>query len=273
MEPFGQAIRARGRASDAALLAAAPAALLAMFALPVAVRRSFALSYAAPTLLDAYLSTFVHLSAAHLLTNLLVYAVVAPTAYLCYLLADDADRFRVAVVAFLTVLPFALSGLNAAVLRPLVGYGFSGVNMAFLGLLPLALADYARTQFEPNLAIDHALTLFFAGSLLIAALVVPLRPPGVVAVALAALGLVLYGRETARATSIARLRRASSETPPGYVELAAVGLLLYGLVPFVTFPPAAGSGMTVLNYYTHFLGFCFGFAVPFVTYRLADGRG
>jgi hypothetical protein len=273
MDPFGKAVRGRVGAIDVVLLAAVPVALVAVFALPRPIRQSFALSYAEPTLVDAYLSNFVHLSLEHFLTNVLVYLVLAPTAYLCYLLADEADRFRVAFVVFLAVLPFVLSALNVIILRPLVGYGFSGVNMAFLGLLPLALVDYAGVQFDSNFTIDHALTLFFAGSILIAVLIVPSRVPGIVAVGIATLGLAIYGYEVVRATSVSRLCDAHTETPPGYGELAVAGLLLFGLTPFVTFPPVSTDASTVLNYYTHFLGFCFGFVVPFVTYRITDAVG
>ncbi|MFB6250914.1 MAG: hypothetical protein ABEI27_04380, partial [Halobellus sp.] len=218
MESFGKAVRARARAVDVLLVAAVPVALVALFALPRPIRQSFALSYAEPTIVDAYVSNFVHLSLEHFLTNLLVYLVLAPTAYLCYLLADEADRFRIAFVVFLAVLPFVLSSLNAIVLRPLVGYGFSGVNMAFLGLLPLALVDYASVRFEPNFTIDHALTLFFSGSILIAVLIVPSRLLGIAAVSIAMLGLAIYGYEITRATSLSRLRLAHTETPPGYGE-------------------------------------------------------
>ena len=83
--------------------------------------------YATPTLLTAYTAHFVHFDPAHLSINLGSYLLLVPVTYALAALSDELSRFRVAVVTLHTAVPLALSGLNLALVRPRVGYGFSGV--------------------------------------------------------------------------------------------------------------------------------------------------
>lgn len=140
---------ARASRLDLVALAAVPAVLLAVFALPEPTRRSLAFAYHDPTALTALSAHYVHFDPNHLLANLAGYGLLAGVGYL---LAAASRRRRFFFVAFSTVcvaFPVVLSALNLAVPRRAVGFGFSGVNMAFAGLLPLFLAAFVHTRLRP----------------------------------------------------------------------------------------------------------------------------
>jgi hypothetical protein len=265
-------IAANGSAADAVLLATVPTVLVGVFLLPEPTREAFVLDYRAPTAVAAYASHFVHFGAAHLAGNLAAYALAVLPAY-CYCAAAGRRTDFLAVFgAVLAGFPYALSGLNAVFVRPSVGYGFSGLAMAFLGFLPVALAAFTRERLLPGVTLDHAPLLFFAGAGVVAVFAVlaaPASPLSLAAVAVAVLGVAAYGRSLWRSVDTGSLRTAA--TRAGDADFAAAGVVLVLAAPFVAFPRrAAGSGY-VLNVYTHLLGFCLGFVVPYVALRLVDG--
>jgi hypothetical protein len=266
---FAAALRGRGRPIDVLALLAVPAALLAVFLLPFSVRQSLVLSYAHPTLAGAYASNFVHLSSGHLLTNLLTYCLLTGLCYACATLAGERGRFFVALAVFVGVYPFVLSAFNVALVRPRIGYGFSGVNMALLGFLPIAILGYLHEWFDPNLSIDHAGVLFFVGAGLITVLAAPAGAGTLAAEAIAFVAIGIYARsvvEDVENLSVDGLRRALRD-PPGFLELPTLSVAAFCLLPLAAFPPSPIQGSGILNFYSHILGYCFGFLAPYLTFR------
>lgn len=243
-------------------------ALVAVYTLPTSTRLELALAYHEPTLASAYAAHFVHLSADHLLANLGAYLLVVPLTYVLAVLAGRRDVFRIAFVAILLAFPLVLSGLNVLLTRPRIGFGFSGINMAFLGLLPLVLLSFLRHHAPETFDLDHAPALFFAGTGLIATLAVP-SPRLRLAVAGFAVGsAVVYLRGL---LPLRRLRadvRSLARTEG--VEFAVAGLLVFGLLPIAAFPSNPAGDGTVLNLYTHLLGYCLGFIAPYATVSILD---
>lgn len=273
-EPAGlrASIIANGSAADAVLVAAVPAVLVGIFLLPEATREAFVLDYRAPTAVDMYASHFVHFGARHLAGNLAVYALAVVPAY-CYCAAAGRRTDFLAVFgAVLAIFPYALSGLNAVFVRPSVGYGFSGLAMALVGFLPVGLAAFARERLLPGVTLDHAPLLFFAGAGIVAVLALfaaPASTLSLAAVCVATLGVAAYGWSLWTSVDTGSLRAAASQA--GDAEFAAVGVVLVLAAPFVAFPRDAAGSSYVLNVYTHLLGFCLGFVVPYAALRLADG--
>ncbi|WP_232686825.1 hypothetical protein [Halobacterium zhouii] len=264
------ALAAAGRPADAAALAVVPALLLAAFALPEATRVGLVLDYESPTIASMYASHFVHFSVAHLATNLAVYALAAVPAYCYCVLAGRRNDFFAAFVVVLTAFPFALSALNVALVRPRVGYGFSGLAIAFVGFLPVALALYAGERVAPAVTLDHAPLLFFVGVGVTTALVATAGSPSALtltALTASAAGVALYGASLWRALGASGFRRAAASV--GDAEFAAVGVVLVVLFPFVAFPQDIAVRGGVLNVYAHLLGYCLGFIVPFAALRVA----
>jgi hypothetical protein len=159
----------RIRPVDVALVAAIPVVLVAVFLLPMGLRRDLALLYTEPSVLTMYASHFVHLDRPHLMANLLVYLLVVPFSLAVSVWSGRRRRFYAVAVVVLVAFPLALSVLNVLLPRPRIGMGFSGMNLAFVGYLPHVLAD--RFEFErPEWARCRAALLalfFFVGTAIV----------------------------------------------------------------------------------------------------------
>lgn len=272
--PFIRLFADRARRRDLFALGIPPALLVAVYALPQSLRRAAALESAAPTPASAYASHFVHFASGHLVSNLLVYALVAPTIYLLCLGSGRRRGFFVAFATVLLGLPVALSTVTVLVGGDRLSYGFSGMNMALFGLLPFALWHYLHETFAGRLD-DRSPALFFGGAALIAALSVPVLPLSVGLAAASLLSAALYlDGELLDAPSLGAVSAAADRG--GYFELGAVGALLLVGVPVVAFPtdPLVPAG--VLDLQVHALGYSLGYIPAFVLFEVVgvsiDGR-
>ncbi|EMA61563.1 hypothetical protein [Halorubrum kocurii] len=269
---FGRELAARVRLVDLLALAAVPAVLAAVFALPESTRRSLAFAYADPTVRTAFTAHYVHLDTGHLAGNVAGYGLLAGVGYALAVLAGYRRFFVVAFATFLLAFPFALSALNLAVPRNAIGFGFSGINMAFAGLLPLLLGVYARERFFPGGSLSALPAAFFPLVGWMALLALPVSPgsldgSGLAGLATAVAG-VLLGLLYASSTGI-RVRRAlrassrAAVSNPGYGDLFAVGVVVVVGYPVVGFPGDPAGPGSVVNLYVHLLGFCLAFIGPF----------
>mgnify|MGYP005849325287 CR=1 FL=1 len=266
---FRRELIAGVRVLDLFALAIVPAVLVAVFALPDATRRSLAFSYADPTLVTAFTAHFVHLDAGHLAGNVAGYGLLAGVGYALAVLGRQRRFFFTALATFLLAFPFALSALNLAVPRNAIGFGFSGVNMALSGLLPLLLWTYARERFFPTASVRALPAVFFPLVGWIALLALPLSTSGVGLAGIAtAIAGVLLGVLYATSTGVrlprpirGRIRTVASQS--GYGDLFVVGVVLVVGYPVVGFPPDPTGEGSVVNLYVHLLGFCLAFIGPF----------
>lgn len=277
VRPLSHELFRRSRLRDLAVIGAVPLVLVAVFALPWPVRRSFVFAYTDPSVLTAYTAPFVHLDVSHLLVNVVGFAVVVPTAYALAVLSDTRRRFWIAFVTFVVVFPPVLSYLNLAIVRPTVGFGFSGVLLAFVGYFPVALADYAAENFDvgPREAVSP--TLFFLGLALIAILSVRSVVPANRTVLL---GTALLVVATLLSASLYLLTNVDQDRSAvdfrgvvglsGYFELFLVAGALFVGMQFVAFPgdPIVGNG--VVNLYVHLLGYALGFIATYVTIQVGE---
>lgn len=264
-------LRERLRPIDAVPLFGVPTVLVAVFALPETVRTSYVLSYLHPTPATVYTAHFVHLAADHLLVNLVVYLAVVSIVLGLSTLAGRRQQFYAAFVAILLAFPFALSALNVLLVRPRVGFGFSGINMAFLGFLPHALLAFLAERSGRKFRPDHSPLLFFVATAIIAFWAVPPTAASAFAGVVSLLVSLAYVRTISgdlSATLTATIRRVASEEAG--MEFALAGVCLFVLVPFTAFPHRPIAAGSVLNLFVHLLGFCFGYIVPYVTFRFVS---
>jgi hypothetical protein len=246
---------------------AVPTLLLLVHSLPRGVRRGLALEFADPTITAAFTAHFVHLSTAHLFSNLILYALVVSTAYLLARRLGDLRTFRRGFLTVLVVFPPVLSGLSVALGRPALGYGFSGLNMALFGLLTVLLSRFLVRRF--GFPVDgRGVVLFGVGVVLVALWSLPVTG-ATLAVAGSAACLSL-------ASVVARLRGRSSHATDrpktaggaGEYELVFVAAVLFCVLPFVAFS-APSTVAAALGLYVHFLGYALAFTVLYV----ADAAG
>ncbi|MGQ3328877.1 MULTISPECIES: hypothetical protein [Halorubrum] len=269
---FRRELIARLRLADLLVLAAVPAVLGAVFALPESTRRSLVFAYTDPTVRTAFTAHYVHLDAGHLAGNVAGYCLLVGVGYVLAVLAGYRQFFMIAFVTFLAAFPIVLSALNLAVPRNAIGFGFSGINMALAGLLPLLLGVYARERFFPDASIRALPAVFFplVGWMALLALPVSagaLDGPGLAGVAIGIAGLLL-GSLYASTAGI-RIRGAVREgiraavSNPGYGDLFAVGIAVVVSYPLVGFPGDPTGAGSVVNLYVHLLGFCLAFIGSF----------
>lgn len=253
-----------------------PAVLLGVYALPEPVRRGLVFSYTEPTVTTAFTSHFVHLGTEHLLVNLASYVLLAPTAYVISAFAGRREPFLKAFVLLHLIAPFVLSGANLLFVRPRVAFGYSGVAMGLLAMLGLELFSYGRRVVSPRLNRENAVVLFLVEALLITAALVP-RLTGLTAVAgVCGVAVAGYGWRIHRNVDPDAGLLGAYTDEPGYAELGVVGLGLLLVYPFVAFPPDPTAHGSVLNLYTHLLGFCLAFIVGYVAkveFRFPAVRG
>ena len=258
------------RAVDVAALCVVPAVLVAVFALPIEFRRSLAFAYTDPTLPTAFTAHYVHLRATHLAGNLMGYGLLAGVGYALAVLGGRRRLFLTALATFLLAFPPVLSALNLAVPRDAIGFGFSGINMALLGLLPVLLWAYARERFIPDASARPLPAVFFllVGWIALLALPVSTTGSGIAGLATVAAGVsigAVYAMSTdggVRLPTRERLRAVTSR--PGYGDLFVVGSVLLVGYPVVGFPADPTGAGRVVNLYVHLLGFCLGFIGAFV---------
>jgi membrane associated rhomboid family serine protease len=267
-------IREAVRPRDLLALAVVPVVLLAVAALPVARRRALVLSHTEPTLLTAYTSHFVHLADWHLAANVAAYAVLAGVGYLLSVASGARRRYFVAWVAFLVAVPVALSGLTLVSARPRVSYGFSGVNMAFMGYLGLALAGYCDTRLDGLLRCDQAPLLFFLGLAVITVLAVEVPVVRVGVAAAASLSGLLYLRRLRGPVAVLDSGRLSGVADRvGEFELGLAGLVVFLVWPLLAFPASPVVDGVLVNTYAHLLGYSLGFIASYLTFGVAARAG
>lgn len=256
--------------ADAVSLLAVPALLVGVFSLPRAARERLVFDHAAPTPVTAFTAHYVHLDAGHLSGNVGVYAMIVPAVYLLFLLGDDRKDLLAIGPTILLAFPFVLSTLALLLLGRGVLVGFSGLAMAFVGVLPVAFFRFVGDRIPREVDIDDSPVLFFAGTALIALRAAP-SARGLAIAAVATLVALAYAVRLGR--TIGRPTRAEVERTlrrPGYVELGAVSPILFLLSILVAFPGDPVTGGTVVNLYVHLVGYGLGFIASYITLRVGD---
>lgn len=268
-----ESLHDRIQLGDLVLMAVFPLVTGTVYALPTGTREALVFEYDEPTIETAFTSAFVHLDAAHLSQNLLLYALVIGSVYVLCLTARNRRQFRVFVGTVLIAFPFVLSYINLAIARSSVSFGASGLVMALAGYLPLALAvhleanfgvgpvrTFAPLTFIPTLGLVSVLSL---RSVLRTNATARWVVIGLVAAALLATlwyGLSAYERSKAAGWDV----RNALATPGGPELVGAASLVLLAIL-FVAFPADPTVGAGVVNLYEHFLGYSLGFIVSFTT--------
>jgi membrane associated rhomboid family serine protease len=241
--------------------------IIIVFGLAEPTRRTLSFAYADPSLWTAYTAPFVHFSVEHLAGNVAVFLLVSGTFYALSRHRRPPWLFLGALVAALSIFPVTLSLLNLAVPRNAVTYGFSGVNMALVGFIPIAIARYIEAKRGRPIETTLLLAAFFLSVSGITMLAVP-RSTLTFAVGTTGLALsVLFGRSFAHherrlANSHDRLRTAASD--PAVVVGVGAWLLLLA----TAFPQTVASGGSVTNVYVHFVGYALGFITAYLAHEL-----
>lgn len=261
------------RLFDIILITAVPIFLFALSRLPTAEKQSLAFNPNAPTVLSAFTAHFVHFDAAHLSGNLLLYLLVVPMVYLLLSLADCRRDFLVVAIPIVFFVPFLLSALNLFLPRSgALMVGFSGLAMAFVGLLPVALFRFLQERVPRTIEVKNGLSLFFVGATLIAFRMAPTGIGLVIGIIGGLIALLFTWRLLRTIGPIKRdeLGRALNKT--GYVELAVTAPIVFVVATFMAFPSDPFQYGGVIDLSTHLIGYVLGFTLGSITVGLTEIR-
>lgn len=265
---FARSLRNSIRVRDCVALAVVPVLLVSVYVVPDPVKIAYAFDYTNPTLLTAYTAHFVHLQAGHLATNIAGYVLLAGTTYLLAVLTGHRRLFVVATTTYLAAFPPVLSTLNLAIPRDAITYGFSGIVMAFAGLLPLLLSIYVRERLAVPIGVRRAPAVFFVTLAVISLAALPLNPIPIAVAGMAVLVALWY--TVSRITEM-QPRTASSVRSvahSGWFELSVVAIVLTFAYPLIGFLPPVSSSGAITNLYAHLLGYCLAFMVPYIALEM-----
>lgn len=246
---------------DILALLAVPVTLCSVFYLSLETRRELTFSYTEPTVATAFTAPYVHLEAGHLLANVGGYLLVVPLVFVLASLAGYRRLFYITFVTFALVLPPILSYLNLAIARPGMTVGFSGVLMAFIGVLPLTTAAHAAVYLRTERPLNVASVLFFLW--LAFAAVLSLRSPLTYGIALASVLTATLYLASRPAVDFRRWIRCAL-AQGSHFGLATLSVGVFFFMSLVAFPPTVGGGRTVVNVYVHLLGCTIGFISTYV---------
>lgn len=271
---FGEELVRRGAAREVGLLLAVPAVLVGVFLLPVPLRDGLVLRADDPTLVTAFAAHYVHRSVPHLAGNLALYAGAVGLGYPLALLGGCRRAYLSVVVAVLLGYPLVLSGLHLSLHDGGGLLGASGLVLALVGTLPLALFSYLGARVDGAVSVDDSPALFFLGAGAIAgqaAVTMPaMRPVVPVALLLGALYLVPVASRLRRGSGV----RGRQLHQVGYVELPAAAVGVFFLAVAVAFPvdPSVGDG-AVVGLAVHVLAYALGFVGAFLADRSIRALG
>lgn len=245
---------------DLVLVSLVPVVLTLVVLLPQRVQVGLALDYGSPTLVMRFMSAYVHAGYGHYINNLMAYVVLVVPTYLLCALSGKRRVFWSVFLVFVLVLPFVLSAFDLWLLDAKIGRGFSGVDGAFLGFLPVALVVFLRERYSGRIRVVHSTSLFMFTATYIA-----YTYSGWSKTALATLGLfllaLLYVVYSVGWDELGFICRSLAR-PKGYFELVLTSLLFFVLYSLLVFPADITGEESVVNILSHYIGFSFGFLIP-----------
>lgn len=246
--------------------------LVGLFALPEAQKRALAFSYVDPTAFTAFTAHFVHLTWNHFVANLLGFVLLGGTGYILAVLGGRRQLFATLILLYLIVFPPVLSGLNLAVPREAITYGFSGLNMAVAGLLPLLLTEYAGQRIHGAIKTRHAPGFFFLVMTLISLIAIPTQPVTIVLATASGLITVVYAWQL-----IQEIRNQPDSVRPwprsfthrgGWLEFGVFSAIIVVGYPIIGYPADPATASQVVNIYVHTLGYALAFIGGYIGLEL-----
>ena len=154
---------------DIVLIASIPIILTINFLLPSNVKNILTLHYFSPTILGFYFTHFVHETLPHFLGNLIFYILIVCFIYYLAVKGESKKEFYYSFFIFILILPLIISFFNLLLVSvKQLGFnktlGFSGINSAFLGVLPYFSLMLLKKRFWPKLKLPIGMNsfIFFA---------------------------------------------------------------------------------------------------------------
>lgn len=253
---------------DILMVSVVPVVLTGVFLLPSSVQKGFILNFQNIDFYNFFSYAFVHRGWDHFVGNLISYVSLVVPVYLLCVLAGEKRFFRYTWLIFVLALPVVIGLIEfASPVSPVTTAGFSGVDAAFLGVLPISLMLYLRNRISDEIQVAHAIVL-----LLLAVGTISLTYSGFSALTFGTItATVLLAIFYTYRTGVKEFKKVATEivSMKGYFQLVLFALLFFLISPQVMFPAKISLGVGTVDIFAHYLGLLLGFFLPFVyiTYR------
>lgn len=270
---FFREILKKASRGDVLLLVLVPLPLTFLFILPETIQEDLVLHLESPNLLTAFTTHFVHGSSSHFLGNLTAYVSFVTLIYLLSLLSGERRKFYLIFLIFVLAFPFILSSIDLLLLELETSKGFSGINSAFLGFLPISLFYFLKRKFSSGLKTSNSISLFFLGCGIIAFIYSSQSILEMILIILIFGLSAFYFWRTFKELKCGEVRKSlgGPKEGGGYLELAIVSALFFILVlPVSAFPSELAQKGGTVNILSHYSGFLFGFMVPYFLFEVLE---
>ncbi len=126
---------------------------LLLLKLPQTFQNSLALHYENPIFYQFFSANFIHSSFQHLLNNITSYMVTILLIYFLFLIIDKIEFFYLTFFVIIILIPTLIQFTNFLVIEFNgisfgTSRGFSAINGAFIGVLPLSIIYYVKDKFK-----------------------------------------------------------------------------------------------------------------------------
>jgi len=145
-----------------ALFGLVPGLLTVITLLPAGVTTSWILHVDAPSAQAVYLTNFVHSGWSHLAINIATYLVFVATLLTVAVYAEVHHTLFAVTTVFIVVVPGIVSGYTLWLVSGsgvMTVVGFSGVNAALLGYIPVVLFRFFHERVTPEIRAHHSLAV------------------------------------------------------------------------------------------------------------------
>lgn len=226
-----------------------PTILLFIGALPLHQQQQWVLNLNDPTVVQLYLSNFVHGDVPHLANNILSYLLLMLFIFPLAVSADKQQTLGIVSVLVLTILPLLVSVYSIATLGDMGAetvVGFSGVIAGYAGSLPFFIAYHVNEKVA-DIGVESAGTSLMGLELGVVLWLAGLRRWSVVLLAMLSvvgLGFAGYDRQV-----VAKIGREYE------VHLVVYALILFAAIPVTLFVGVVAG----TNVYGHLIGLIGGF--------------
>ncbi len=246
----------------ALLFATIPLLLLLLFSMPQEVKQDLALDVSNLSPQGIFLSNYVHEDFSHFTQNVFGYYIGMFFVYYFYFLRGRSGLLHSLFPVFV-VLPFLASFLHLVALPTLRNLGYSAIVAAIYGALPVVFLEFAEFRYKLKLNRVWSLwSIFFINMLLIAGIYGHAYLTLMVGV-FTAVFLYLTIRFVVKNNGI---RKIVGGLRVMEKVLLALGLTfsMFGTIMF--FPANIVSENEVVNIFSHYVGYVFGFVTFWVLY-------
>ncbi len=250
-----------------------PVLLLSIFLLPDSIKNHFILKTSNPTLLSMFLSNYVHLNILHFLGNVLAYFFI-----IFLILNFETNRkllYTTSLLMFL-IMPFVSSFLLIRLFPTLPpSLGFSAIVAGFMGYLVYSSYKYVKIFFYTKINL-FLLYLVLMINLIVVAY--NLKTPFRFQLFIFAISIILVYFNKIAIKEI--WKQIILKTKNLLIEKLIRRLIYYYLLFVLTIfsifylpnliPSNIIEGGSLINIFSHYIGYIFGLFVPIIIDRFMD---